>query len=513
MISEKEKINEAINGKQLTLLYDGENSGEVSEEFSLPDYQAPVSRIVCVRPQFLLENKYIHDTGSGVFLEYGGTVTYSVVYVSEDGELSCVPLSSTYEGRINLGDMAKMCKLSVRCESTSCRVSAPRRLTVKTKVKSRVRAFKELKIESKISPISTANEIFLERNEKTIEATEAEEICLKDIKMSDTLECPSGLVKPIWCDAFVSLSEVKSENGYVKAVGNATVKCLITSETGEDVVEKTMKIDEQIEAEGALSGDFASVNPVCTSLSLSSEEKEGETKLYFDLACELNGEVIRNGEKSVLVDAYSTKHKSAPIYSEIEYYRAQKAGNSSFTVCEEKKRNGKNGEKIVCTMSDAVWEKTEIKGTKACHTGKLHVNVIVRNDDSIGNEKYSLEAYELPIKYEEEIGKGIKGALSICDFSLGAVSVKAENERVFITAEVYLSTEIFERNVMPVLSELSIKTDEEIKNERACVRVCFPNESETLWSVAKKYSVPLAKLASQNDLDKDASELPKYLII
>ena len=134
MISEKEKINEALNGAHLTLLYDGENLGEVSEEFSLPDYQGEVARIVCVRPQFLLENKYIHDTGSGVFVDFGGTVTYSVIYISSDGELCAVPLSSSYENKIALGEMAELCKLSVRCESTSCRVSAPRRLTIKTKL-------------------------------------------------------------------------------------------------------------------------------------------------------------------------------------------------------------------------------------------------------------------------------------------------------------------------------------------------------------------------------------------
>lgn len=513
MISEKEKINEALNGAHLTLLYDGENLGEVSEEFSLPDYQAEVSRIVCVRPQFLLENKYIHDTGSGVFVDFGGTVTYSVIYISSDGELCAVPLSSSYENKIALGEAAELCKLSVRCESTSCRVSAPRRLTIKTKLRSHLRAYKKLKNEPKISPASSAEELFLERNEKAIEAVEMKEISLKGIKMSEALECPNGTVKPIWCDAFVSLGEVKVENGYVKVSGDATVKCLITSETGEDVVEKTMKISEQIEADGAEVGDFASVNPVCTSLSLSSEEKDGETGLYFDLTCDLVGEVIRNTERNVLADAYSTKHKSFGTYKELEYYRALGAKNASFTVCEEKKRSGHDGESVVLVMGEPIWEKTEVKGTKAYHLGKLNVSVIMKNEDAIENERYSLETYELPIKFEEELGKAVKSPLSICDFTLGAITVKQENERAFITAEVNASTSVFEKNMQSCLSELTINTDEEIKNERSCVRVCFPREGETLWDVSKRYNAPLAKLASQNELDKNATELPKYLII
>ncbi len=513
MTNKREISREASEKKHLTLLYDGESVGEVSEEFFLPDYQGEVRRIVCVRPQFLLENKFINDTGSGVFLEYGGTVTYSVIYIDGDGELCAVPLSSGYEGRVMLGEAAELCKVSSRCESTSCRVSAPRRLTIKTKLRSRIRAFKELKIEPKITPRSEAEEIFLERNEKTVEAVEMKEISLRDVKMSDALECPSGLVKPIWCDAFVSLGEVKAENGYVKASGEATVKCLILSETGEDVVEKTMKISEQIEADGAEIGDFASVTPVCTALSLSSEEKDGGTGLYFDLTCELNGEVIRNGEKTLLTDAYSTKHSSNATYKELEYLRAIHAKNTSFTVSEEKKRSGKDTERVVCVTGEAVCEKTEAKGTKLYHLGKLNVSVILKNEDALENEKYSLETYELPLKYEEELGRAVKSPLSICDFSLGSVSLKQDNERAFITAEVYAATSIFEKSTQSCLGELNIKTDEEIKNERACVKVCFPREGETLWDVAKRYSAPIAKLATQNELERDATELPKYLII
>ena len=513
MINKRENSDVGGGKMQLTLLYDGESVGEVSEEFSLPDYQAEVSRIVCVRPQFLLENKYISDTGSGVFLEIGGTVTYSVIYTDADGELSCVPLSSAYEAKIPLSEVSEHTKLSFKCESTSFRATAPRRLSLKTKVRCRVRAFKELKAEGKITPASTSDEIYLERCEKTALAPEIKEISLKNVKMSETLGTLGGSVKPIWCDAYVSLSEVRCENGYVKASGEATVKCLVSTEIGEGVVEKRMKIVEEIEADGAQSGDMVSVLPICTALSLSSEEKEGETALYFDLTCDLTGEVIRNLEKNLLADAYSTKHNSTATYKELEYLCAIKASNSSVSVLEEKKRSERDGEAVVCTLGDVSWERTEIKGTKACHIGKLSVGVIVKSESSLGNEKYSLETYELPIKYEEELSRASKTVLPICDFSLGALVARCENDRIIISAEVYASTSIYEKCTEKILSELNIKTDEEIKNERACVRVCFPREGEALWDVCKRYHAPLAKICAQNELERNTTTLPKYLII
>lgn len=513
MTNKKENSDVRSEKMQLTLLYDGENVGEVSEEFSLPDYQAEVSRIVCVRPQFLLENKYISDTGSGIFLEIGGTVTYSVIYTDDEGELFCVPLSSTYEAKIPLSEMAEHTELSFKCESTSFRATAPRRLTLKTKLRCRVRAFKELKVEGKISPASSCEEIYLERCEKIALVPEIKEISLKNVKMSETLGSLSGSVKPIWCDAYVSLSDVRSENGYVKASGEATVKCLVATEIGEDVVEKRMKIVEEIEAEGAEGGDMASVVPVCTALSLSSEEKEGETALYFDLTCDLLGQVIRNSEKELLADAYSTKHKSIASYKELEYLCALKASNTLISVLDEKKRSQRDGESIVCTMGDVSWEKTESKGTRAYHIGKLSVGIIVKNDSTLGNEKYSLETYEIPVKYEEELYKAIKSPFSICNFSLSGVQAKQENERLIISAEVYASTSVYEKCTEKVLSELTIKTDEEIKSERASVRVCFPRAGEALWDVCKRYNAPLSKIATQNDLEKNATELPKYLII
>ena len=513
MINKRENAAKDVGNMQLTLLYDGESIGEVSEEFSLPDYQAEVSRIVCVRPQFLLENKYISDTGSGVFLEIGGTVTYSVIYTDDEGELYCVPLSSTYETKIPLSEMAEHTELSFKCESTSFRATAPRRLTLKTKLRCRVRAFKELKVESKITPASFCEEIYLERCEKTALVPEIKEISLKNVKMSETLGTLGGSVKPIWCDAYVSLGEVRCENGYVKASGEATVKCLVSTEIGEDVVEKRMKLAEEIEADGAEVGDMIGVLPICTALSLSSEEKEGETCLYFDLTCDLVGQVIRNSEKQLLADAYSTKHNSTATYKELEYLCALKTSNTSVSVLDEKKRSQRDGETVVCTIGDAFWEKTESKGTKACHIGKLSVGVIMKCDSTLGNEKYSLETYELPIKYEEELSRASKSVLPICDFSLGALVARCENERIIISAEVYASTSIYEKCTEKILSELNIKTDEEIKNERACVRVCFPREGEALWDVCKRYHAPLAKICAQNELERNTTTLPKYLII
>ena len=69
-------------------------SSDVSEEFVLPDYVPEVRRVLFTRAQALPESKYI----SGDTVDFGGTVTYLIIYTDDEGRLCSVPLSSTYEG-------------------------------------------------------------------------------------------------------------------------------------------------------------------------------------------------------------------------------------------------------------------------------------------------------------------------------------------------------------------------------------------------------------------------------
>lgn len=511
--NEIEKVNE--EERALSLILDTDVSHEVSEEFSLPDYVPEVRKIIKVTSEALPEGKYLNDTGSEPRLELTGTVTYSVIYTDDEGKLCAVPLTTGYEFGVNLARVPHISNIKTSVEGVTYRVIAPRKLTMKSKLKSRVIAFENNEVKENITPRSGAEEIYLERCQKEISALEIKEASLQNIRISERLESiKEQQMQPIWCDAHIILTDVKPQKDLVCVRGEVSIRCLLSGDGCEDVIYKTVPLSEEIESEGTLAGDMARAHARCVSLSISSEEKDGENALFFDLTCEIEATTIRNGEISVTTDAYSTKNETEATYKSMEYFKGLKAQNGSFTLSESKKRENKEISEIIAVLADPVYEKSETKGAKIYHHGKLLVDVIGKKiSDTDGEVQYMHDYYELPIKYEADMGKATKSIMAQCDFSIGKQSARYDDESFYLTAEIFVSHSVYEKCEALVLDQAIIKTDKEVIKDSSCVRVCFPREGETLWDIAKRYHTTKSKIKEQNDIENEDLRSVQSLII
>ena len=83
---------------------------DVTEDFTLPDYQPEIRRVVGVRATPAIDGKYL----SGDELEADGGITYTVLYVGGDGNLAQTSQTSSYtaaipvkseDDRFSAGDM------------------------------------------------------------------------------------------------------------------------------------------------------------------------------------------------------------------------------------------------------------------------------------------------------------------------------------------------------------------------------------------------------------------------
>ena len=111
---------------------------EVSEEFNLPDYVSEIRKLLHVRTGVLPESKYVSDQGEGTGVELGGTVTYTLIYTDDEGNLCSLPLSSTYEAKAVINGHPTTVLADTYVDGVSPRVLAPRKITLKTKMKSRI---------------------------------------------------------------------------------------------------------------------------------------------------------------------------------------------------------------------------------------------------------------------------------------------------------------------------------------------------------------------------------------
>lgn len=503
-------VNEQVSREGILKINgDTQVAHEVSEEFSLPDYVPEVRRVLCVRAQVLPESKYLSDNT----LEFGGTVTYSIIYTDDEGKLCALPLSSSYEAKTEVNSDTGSTIISTMIDNTACRVIAPRKLSTKTKLRSRVLTFGTTDIEERITPRSSADELYIERKIDEIATMSIKNASLQNIRMSERLDVSGEEnIKPIWCDASIILTDVKAQGGLLNVRGEVNARCLCVTDSGEVILSKTMPLSETVEAQGAELGDMARAEARVVSLSISNEQAGEKSELFFDLTCEIECEVARNSEVQITRDAYSTMYETLPTYQSIDVYNVVKEQNASFTVSEGQKRRDKDLTDIISIIADPVYEKSEIKGSKINHLGRLLVNILGKSTpDENGNWEYMSQSYEIPLKYESDVGKISKNAISNCTFSLGNINARYDEENMFVTAEIFVSHSVYDKSTEEILDTATIRKEKEIKRDSGCVRVCFPKENETLWDVAKRYHTTVNKIKEQNDITDN--QIKKSLII
>lgn len=488
---------------------------DVSEEFTLPDYVSEVRRVLVTRAQVLPESKYLSDTQGGTRVDFGGTVTYSVIYTDDEGKLCSTPLSSTYEASSALKCQGGTVLVDTVADNVTTRVSAPRKLTVKTRLKSRILAIEEKDYEEKIEGKSSADELFIERLTKNVSTLSVRSGSLQGIKISEKLDTGSKKsLRPVLCDAISYLDEVKATSGGVCCRGNAIVKCICESDGELITLSRSIPIYEEIAVEGALPTDMTSADIRCVSLAISSEETDDACELFFDLSCEIDVLAYRNNENTLSADCYSTKHAMDATYKSIDVYSAIKCQNGMLSFNDSVKRKSKDIVEIIDTLLDATCEKCEVKGNRAIVYGRLCASVLGKGEiKENGDFEYFCENHELPFKYELSVDSECVNPIFRCHIDASLVSARYADDKLYLVAELYPCVEIFDKSSEGVLDTASIKRDTEYSESASCVRVYFPKESDTLWSVAKKYHVPQDKIASQNSLDNGRLDGIKSLLI
>ncbi len=488
---------------------------DVSEEFSLPDYVPEIRKLLNVRAQALPESKYIADNGSNSSLEIGGTVTYLLIYTDDEGILCSLPLTSSYEAESTLMSHPTTVFIDTVVDSVSPRVNAPRKITVKSRLKSRILGWEATTEEERIEGKTTADELFIERKGETVKTISLKSVSMQNIKLSDKLDMGNSQdPRPVWCDATVTVNDVRAQSNTVSVRGEVTVKCICRDGDNMITLTKSMVLAEELEAQGAALGDMARVSARPVSLAISNEQSDNVGQLFFDLTCELEGELIRNTDVELVTDCYSTKCETEEEYKTIDVFSMLKAQNSSFSINESVKRKSKDICEIIDITWDPVYEKSEFKNGKAILNGKLNLTVIGKGEGSEGETgEYLSESYEIPYKFATDLGRYTGELVARCDISVSNATARLEGDKLIVNAEMHPSFEIIEKNRTKVLDTAILKKDKEIKKEAACVRVYFPKEGDTLWEIAKKYHTTVGALKENNDLSADTVEGIKNLII
>lgn len=469
---------------------------EAAEDFLLPDYMPAVRRVVRVEATPLPENRFL--TGSAI--EFGGTVAYSVLYIGEGGELFTAPLTTEYTASSALGDSgvsdAAAVGIDTAAENVTCRVTAPRRLTLKCRMKTKLTATVPVMIgetvaESTGARITPADEIALERL-----TAEAHNTVLSRGELTATSEGTIAAEgKIIRCGGAVRVEEAVAGEGAVTVRGDVVVFVIYLSPEGTySTASAKEPFTETVTVPGAEPGDAARAVGRAASVAVTVSEDGSRFEIEYDL----EAETARACTALYTADIFSTDCAAASEFTEEDSLSLVKCAQGSLTVSGEGERRSKAaaGESILDTHAVASVEHAELQNGRLILTGNCAVSVLILAEGDVVSEEFTL-----PWRYEcDSPVPSASDLLWRCTAETVGAVTRFEGDKFSVRLDLAVSMTVLSREKIRRVKTATLTKSEKRAADDGCIRVTYPARGESLWEIAKRYGVSRSTIRAQNGI-------------
>ncbi len=463
---------------------------DVQEDFSLPDYMPEVRQIVSSRAAVLPENVFIDQNE----LVLSGLVMYTILYVGDDGKLTCATLNSEYTAKLNTGVcevtgvFAESIPYVTQITSCTCRATGPRRLSLSARMTTKAISAVQRKhteiITDKADGGKTrygAEDLFLERHVLEVGSADVTRHSITGTVTGSFSEKKES--KIVSCHCTAGVTDIRQDDRSVKVSGSIYLNCLFMGADG-----KYYSIKEHCPFEDTISSGIpmqknsgdASAVVRCAGLNVNGDDSgEYKWELEYDV------DVIRDTPyiSSLTDDIYSTAFVTSCEMEDIPRFVCLKNGNSRLSLNASRVING-GGEKTVChTVCKAVTDRVEYTcDGKLTVNGSCTVQSIVESDGVLRTEDVTI-----PMKFEC-MGKSSDGVChAVCSVDVMNVQSKLDGDKLTVDAELCISYVAYAVSKTKCISSCAVDVKAPIEKKRACVTVYFPEENETLWDIGKKY--------------------------
>ena len=488
---------------------------DFSGDFTLPDYQPEIKRLLRVSASVLPPSKYVGDHGASL----AGNIDYYVLYTGSDNSLYCAPLSAEYKVDVpldradDIGDgylqnlSASACTVP---DMISGRVTAPRKISIKCRLMSRVQIFGELPLESGFDDVDDSLQVLhgscrsLKRCSSVGEAVRVTDEMIIDGR--------DGEIRVVSAEGKVLITETAVSGGEVFCRGDLYLKLLLCREGGAlpYVAWRKMPISGSVAIENADQGASASARGSISELSITVEEN----RIGIDVGVLLEVESCNGEEVGYVKDVYSVSRLAANSYKDVSTLAAGESFGGNFTLSDSVSLDEAgiaHGAKIIDVCGVAKTEDGIGDGERCSVSGRVRFSLLCEKDG-----EFSVCEVELPFNYKTAIS-GEYSKISSCAEVISA-RARVDGERVGIDAEIGVSGVACLLENRKMLSEVAF--GDAVNYGRGEFVVCYPSGDDSVWSVAKRYGAELSKLCKANgvsdDLPADSPETldgVKYLVI
>lgn len=473
---------------------------ELIGDCSLPDYQPEIKRLLRVKATVLPPDRYV-GAGSA---EFTGAVDYTILYAGHDGALYSAAHTEEYRFEVpveltsdfELGD-GLTCDVETVAEAVMGRVSSPRKLSLRCKLRSDVHIWGNKTVEERVDAIDPMSvqrlhgeglcaEVFC----GTGEAFSLQEELLQDAQSAD--------IRVISAEGQVFVAEANAGSDCVSCRGEVYLKLLCCSDSGGAPTVQLRKLPfaHTVEVDGCEVNCECAARGVCTELDVTVEEG----RILCNVSVRLSARAQRNRAFSYTRDLYSTESEGENRYTEQSLPIAVRCINGNFTLnttLTAEEAGVRAGMTVLDSALSPGAVSVERSNGKQYLVGKCRCQLILWD-----GEDMSAQELDVPFRYEPE---GCAEDVTDCVATADALScrVRTDGERVFVDAELAVSAVMRGENRIRMLSEASF--GDAVNRSAAVYTVCYPAREDSLWSVARRYHRPIEAIAEMNGLAGSAA--------
>lgn len=481
-----------VNGAYIQVpINEKSTTTDLSGDFTLPDYQPEIKRLLKVNAKVLPPSKYIGDSEG----EFSGAIDYYVHYIGSDNQIYCAPVSAEYKTSVPM-DKNELTLVNMTAdseiipESVGGRVTSPRKLNIKCRLKTRARMYGDMPLDMGFMNMGGENQVLVDGKRITRRMfAQSEMIHLCD----EIIQGKDSDTRVVSADGHVLIGEVGAGAGAVNVKGELYLKLLMCRES-DGVPYTTLRrlpFSETVMTEGADANSHANAKGSVCEMSISVEDD----RIGIDVGIILEVSACKNEVVKYVKDMYSTTHKTECEYRKIPTLCNGRAFNANFTQSDAMtlEEAGLSPEhKIIDICGVACPESSLLEGARWVFTGKSKYSIIAEKDG-----EYSNFELEMPYRYSVEAKAGDDSdSYASATAEIISIRPRLDGERIGIDGEVMLAGVISCPDKTVMLDSVSF--GEEIERARGEYIICYPSSNDSLWSIAKRYGKTVNSLCRTN---------------
>lgn len=445
-----------------------------------------------------------------------GSVDFNVVYLSEDNEAKGVAAKSTFTDVIDVPGAAPGMRCDVQCaaDRVEYRLLNGRKITVKAVIDLNASVMKESEIEA----VSDLEGDEIEKQFKTVRYMKNCGTFRKLFSINEKVEIAReqpAVQEILRMDGKISNKSVKVINNkvIVKADADVVILYVDDAEFKPCSVSLSVPFTEILDIDGVTEDWFLTNNiEVCGFKHSLEADEDGKARLVdLEITAEWRADAFEPCTKTLLSDCYGITHKTKTVCAIADL---QENAGEIYVQTGVKGRLDLSGapavEKVYDVVSTARVDSISKSESSVTVKGTADVYFMyITADDT--QPVYSIKQ-EIP--FEETVASSAgNGAEAYVNASVTGMSYTLNGDSTAdIRGNIELKGLLLQKKEEKVITEAEL-TEEKNALKAASLTVCFAQENDTLWDVAKRYSTSVAAIMEVNGLPESTRIAGKRLIV